>query len=228
MDFQDLCSVKKFRLLFLSSGIFKSDDEFDENIARDLWNHRYPKLKWGICGIDNCQDLTPEGEKCSRHMLRTGKLPSWKYSNGKLYKLQEGKFTKSGVVKSNDEYIQYEHSTASRRWGRIPSGFVVVCIDGNPFNLHWANLLILSRISATCVKEKALTVEEAIKVDEVLHDFLVKKNGDEVFMYWCYSLGDLMEVTGLGKPELRDRIQRGKLNPHRFSETARLILDCRS
>lgn len=207
-----------FRQLFLHNDIFPSVNRVDIEKAEVMWYHRYPKFTWTFCDYDGCIGLVRKGELCTDHASISGKLPTWKWYKGILHRYMTTPLLISKKRVMGREYKAYHLHQGEQVFGPIPHGYTVYYQDNNPFNLHKANLVLLSRLSLLAVKAGKLSVAQAVAMDDVLEGFIAEQFRDgPKRAQWIYTMNKIAEAAGVKPERVRQAVSRGQLDPKELS-----------
>lgn len=213
LSFQSLWDQSRaFRRIFLYNGIFRAVNNRDVARAEALWWDRYPKLSWDFCNVDSCMTLAANGKPCQEHM-KTKVLPRWKWNKGILYRYMSFDHGQNKRLVGR-EYRAYHLHLAKEVFGEVPSGYRVYYIDGNPFNLRKGNLILLSKVALAAVEAGALSIADAMGLDDVLGEYIASKTlRGRPKSQWSYNLETIAETAGVKRTWVQKEIERGNLDP---------------
>jgi hypothetical protein len=219
LSFSELWEQSKaFRFLFFHNRVFSIDKRIDLGKGELLWSERFPRTEWILCGLRGCKSLALAGEYCRKHQLEErGKMVLFQWHQGRLYKyISEHKHNgqRSKVVR---EYRRFCHHAWLRRHGHrgsLPSGYVIRFIDGNPFNQHFGNLALVSKVAAAAYDAGVIDVAEAIDLDTSLPGSIVRRLGPgRPRARWVYGTEAISKVAGISIERVRQDISRGFFDP---------------
>jgi len=217
---------KAFRKLFIGEDQnFQTMDDFDREKAKALWEKRYPKVDWDFCQHDRCHKLVEHGAYCGRHCENNNSLPEWQWVGTELYRYMCLNYNaKAGYRKNKWEYRDYLKHQAKRRFGSIPDGYEVLQIDGNFFNFHRTNIVLLSKVSVAAVKAGVIDINSAFEMDEILVDFFAEKFRAGMKPFGAiFSYGDIATVTKMRESAIRQRVSRGDFDPRNLSQIVKFV-----
>jgi len=215
MEFESLwMRSRKFRNIFMYNGIFPRIQEVNKVRAKEYWEARHPKIIWSFCGVPGCRGLVQEGEYCAKHS-RSG-LPTWNWSSGELYRLNTGFANGSSRLKYMNrevEYMHYRTHIATLAYGELPNGYVAYPRNGNPFDIHSNNIIILSKIAVGAVSTGMITLKEGILMDEILVEFLEEIFGSPRTQHqWLYTIADVAKLCKVRNARIRQAMSRDGLD----------------
>lgn len=215
MEFESLwMRSRKFRNIFMHNGVFPRIQDVSKVRAKEYWEKRNPKIVWSFCGVPGCRELVQEGEYCAKH-TKSG-LPTWSWSRGELYRLNTGFLSSACRLKTMNRVLEYQHyrtHVATLAYGDLPYGYVAYPRNGNPFDMHQDNIIILSKIAVGAVSTGMITLQEGIQMDEVLVEFLDDVFGKLSIRYqWLYTIADVAKLCKVRKARIRQAISRDGLN----------------
>lgn len=213
-----------FRGLFIGKNRpFIKLSEFDEDKAFALWEDRFPKIEWSMCGYNGCTNLVKEGQRCNEHAFVSGKMPTWSWVNKTLYRYSSFQRGAQKMI-SDREYREYIKHVASRKFGKVPSGYRIFLRDGNVFNYRPDNLVLLSKYSYYLVENRFLAFEDAVEIDmrigNLLHDKM--HAGRRPFMA-VFGYGDIARVAGTSMPSVWKEVERGNLDPANLTSIVEFV-----
>lgn len=204
---------------------FLNWESFDRDLARELWDNRYPKVAWDFCQSDGCHTLVEHGAYCGVHCGKSRKLPKWRWYRGILYRhLCENHNAKAGYRKNKWEYKDYLKYQTKQRFGEVPKGYEIVQSDGNFFNFHKTNIVLVSRISMAAVKSNTFALQDAMEMDKLIANFVSNKfkAGRKPFVT-SFSYGDIAIAAGMRLSAVRKRVERGSFDPHNLSSIVKFV-----
>jgi hypothetical protein len=227
--FEDLwTNSQMFRQLFLLNGVFESVNKVDLGKAEVLWFYRYPRVEWGFCDVDGCASLVPKGQVCPKHIKESPRMPRWKWNGGILYRYFSKKEYVGDLKRSRSEYIDFRRYQANKIWGGIPDGYSVYTSDGNPFNLHRTNLILLSDIATVAVKGGVLKIPEAVTMDDVLESYIKETfRRGRPKSQWVYTFEAIAQVAGVRAERARQAVSRRQLDPSKLESIVEFCHACR-
>jgi len=205
---------RTFRTLFIRIGVFKSAADVDLGKAEVFWHDRWPRVQWDLCGHEGCSALVMKGHRCRRHDPESP-LPLWQWDRGTLYALRSSKeYLEKGVNVHERRYTAYPQHVAKGMFGEIPAGYTIQYLDGNPFNLRRANLVIISKVMAIAMREGEVNISTAIQLDDVMEDKLRDLCGfKRPKSAWVYTVDAIAEAAGIKAARVRQEISRGSVDP---------------
>lgn len=212
-------SSRMFRQLFLHNGTFKSVNNIDLGKAEVFWWNREPDVDWDLCGIDGCKLLVEKGTPCKNH-CEPGYMATWKWHQGVLYKYMSTRIASA----CGRDYRAVHLDRAEREFGNIPDGYRVFYLDVNPFNLRRENLILLSKVSMAAVRADALSVVDAIRMDEILSGYLSNKIGKgRPCSQWGYNIRSIAMAARVSKARVRQEISRKNIDPSSLRSIAQFV-----
>lgn len=215
------CSFEKFwdespefRSLFVGSGrVFPDMDIFDKGLAQTLWANRKPCFMWDMCGVDGCRTMIKRGDRCSKHLEYKGKMPTWRWVRGRLYKFVSI-YPVHEDVKRIQEYVNYERYVAEQRYGVVPRGWDVGRLNGNPFDMGRDNVIIMTKISMAALALGYIAPKQTSELDRIVSGFVAKNMGPGVKPFiGIYGYSDIARVARCKVSSVRREAREGTLDP---------------
>jgi hypothetical protein len=217
LSFSELWDVSQtFRLLFFHNGVLDRRSGGKER-AEACWELRYPMIDWGLCSYENCVSFAVCGEMCTVHSKELKKeLPKWKWHRGILYRMvtrhDQATDGKSAICPT--QYVRNDVHIWQYNNGKMPVGHKVRFIDGNPFNHHVDNLVVLTKVSAAAFDQGVLTIDEALDLDESLPVEIRRRfSGGRKKKKWVYGLAEISRAANITVSRVRQDISRGVFDP---------------
>jgi hypothetical protein len=181
-----------FRNFFIGKYGYFFGKKLDWEKAAELWDNRFPRVRWCFCLNEGCKVLVPiSNEFCANH---SKKIPKWRLKRSRLWRLSDENVKRDYYSRGYRDYLLV---VGKKIFGDIPRNYKIIKADGNPFNFRSGNLRLLSKISIVLVQAGVLSPAVAISFDREivkLPFFNLKKSPP--IRQAVFSYEDLARVCG--------------------------------
>ena len=227
--FEDLWKTsKQFRQLFLLNGVFESVNNIDLAKAEALWFCRYPNVNWDFCDVDGCTALVPKGQVCRDHIEGNPRLQRYKWASGELYRFYSKRVWVGTLRRNASEYVSFKKWQARKIWKEVPNGYSVYTADGNPFNLHRSNLILLSNIAIAAIEKKVLNIPNAALMDTILGPYIAETfSKGRPKSQWVYGFEAIAQAAGVKMERVRQAVSRRHLDPSKLESVVGFCHSCK-